>query len=186
MELVDNCVNYNCDPLPAYDSTINNCGTKNVNSGANTIWLFECGHLPTDPGDEDELNQMVDAGFATKLDNLKIGFGDPAEQTAEPGTSCGNTEVTTYDRTLTIVDRKVTSANNEFYNIAKKRDYNGFVIKECGTSGIDPRVSYVAGRVNMRAFRAFGDTNKTPQEFRALLSWSDIDEPVIADFTEAP
>ncbi len=185
-ELVDNCVNYNCDPLPAYDSTINNCGSNIVNSGASTIWLFECGYLPEDSGDEATLDEMVADGHATKLDNLKIGFGDPTPTTAEPGTSCGNTVVTEYARTLNIIDRKVTSANNEFWNTAKKRVFNGFVIKECLTSGIDPRVSFVSAEVSLAAFRSFADVKASPQEFKATLTWNDIDEPVIEDWTEAP
>lgn len=185
-ELVDNCTNYNCEPLPERDNTIEACGAQVVNSGVSDLWLFECGFLPEDPGNEAELDQMVADGQATKISNIFMGLGDPSKVEAEPGTSCGNKVTVSYDRTAQITDRVVTSANNDFWNVAKKRVYNGFVFKECPTAGLAARVSFVSAETSMEAFRKFGNHKTIPQEFSAGLSWSDIDDPTIHAWTEAP
>lgn len=184
-EAVDNCVNYNCDPLPAYESTIENCGANGRKGGANILYLFECGWLPEDPGDEEELEQMVTDGQATKLENLKIGFADPAEVTQEAITSCGNQIIVDYDRTATVEDFKVTSGNSDFWNIAKKRVYNGAVLIECETSGLPRQVSYIDAEISLKVFRTLPNTNKELQKYSGTLLWSDIDDPTQIAFTAA-
>lgn len=184
-QLVDNCINYNCDPLPDYDSTIQNCGSNGRKGGASTLYLFECGYLPDDPGDEEELDQMVEGGFATKLENLKMGFSDPSEVTQDPITSCGNTVTVTYDRTATIEDFKVTSNNTDFWNTAKKRVYNGAVLVECETTGLTPAATFIDAQISLKVFRTLPNTNKEFQKYSGSLLWSDIDDPEQVDWTAA-
>jgi hypothetical protein len=181
--MADNCVNYNCDDLGEYDSTLAQCGAKRRTAGAATMYLLECGITPTDPGDQDELDALVTAGTATMISNVKIGFGQPAEITSEAITSCGTTEVINYTRTFTLEDGKVTLTNTAFWNQAKKRVFNGAVLIECPTSGLDPLVTFIDAELSLGGYRDFPNTNEQIQKYVITGSWKALDDPLQYDYT---
>lgn len=175
------CINYNCADLPAYDDTIENCGSKVRLSGATYIGLVECGSAIANPSSASELNALIAAGNMTIIANIKSGFGDPASVTQDPITSCGTSIVTNYTRSLVLKDYKVTSGNTTFWNSAKRRSFAQMVIWECETDGLDPLVSFVDAEITVDSKRVFPDSNDQAQYYDVVLSWKSYDDPTQYD-----
>ena len=178
-----NCINYNCDELPPYESTIANCGAKGRNSGASTMWLLECGATISDPGNQAEIDALVLAGLATELENLKIGFAAPSPITQDSITSCGTPITINYTRTMSIEDAKVTTGNTEFWSTAKKRTYGGVILKECSTTGLDEVTTFIDAEVSIESYRDFPNTQDQLQKYIVTGSWKSYDDPLQYPYT---
>lgn len=181
----NNCINYNCAEPPPYDSTLANCSSAVRGGGANVLFLLHCGTVINDPGDEAELNAAVLAGNATRVENIKLGFGVPAPVEIDPTTSCGSKKVSTYDRTADIEDFKVNVTNSDFWDTVKDIVYEGFVVIECETKGLTQHTLFVDAEVSVRAYENFPNTVATPQNYVAQLLWRSLANPKRTEFTAA-
>ena len=67
-----NCYSYNCDD-PLGNHLLNDCGNEKQ-GGIKDIIILECNHQLTDPSSQAQVEDEINAGRATKIQNLKIGF----------------------------------------------------------------------------------------------------------------
>lgn len=181
----NNCVNYNCEEPPPYDSTLEQCSSQVRGGGANVLYLLHCGTVVQDPGSEAELDELVDDGLATKVENIKFGFGVPAPVEIDPTTSCGSSKVSTYNRTADIEDFKVNVTNSDFWDTVKNIVYEGFVVIECETKGLTQHSLFVDAETSVRAYENFPNVIDTPQNYVAQLLWKSYSNPKRTAFTAA-
>lgn len=179
------CLNYNCDELPEYENTISLCAANTRNGGASTFYLIECGESVTDPGDEDELDALVAAGGAVKIENVKIGFAAPTAVTIDPITSCGSIKTINYTREANIEDYKVTLLNTAFWSVAKKRTYGAAVMIECETSGLARLVTVINSEIDVESYRDFPNNQDAAQKYVITLRWKSLDDPLQEVYTAA-
>lgn len=174
---MQNCVNYNCEELPDYEETLSECAAEGRLAGASGMYLIECGATLEDPGDQTELDALVDAGDAKFIPGVKIGFSAPSPIEVDSTTSCGTKKTINYNREFAGEDYKVTIANTTFWSTAKKRVYGGVVLVECSTEGLDDVVTFIDAEVTITSYRDFPNTNEQLQKYVFGGKWKSIDDP---------
>lgn len=179
----NNCLNYNCDDLPDYDQTLDNCGAKGRLGGASVLYLIECDATINDPGSQTDLDTAVTNGDAYLIDNVKIGFGQPSPIEVDSTTSCGTKQVANYNREFSLEDYKVTAGNTEFWSTAKKRVYGGAVLVECTTDGLDAVVTFINAQITIESYRDFPNTNEQLQKYVVTGKWKSYDDPLQITYT---
>lgn len=172
-----NCINYNCDPLEEYEVSLSQCGAKTRKAGASTFVFLECDHTMTSPTTQ-QLQAQYDAGKATVITGVKLGFNDPSAVTVPPTTSCGVEETIEYTRSANVEDYKVTIQNTLFWNSAKKRSFGGVLIFQCETEGLDAQVTWIDAEVSVAVFKKSGNTTSEVQFYAGTLSWKGLDDPL--------
>lgn len=175
------CLNYNCEPLGQYDSSIDNCSSNIVKGGFSQLYLLECSAELVDPGSQTEIDALVASGEATLISSIKGGWGAPNEVTADPITACGTAVTTNYEWEASIEDFKVTAGNVSFWDGANRRSFGGALFVECPTEGLPERVSYVDAEIKVSAFREMPNNNNEAQKFVITLRWKSLASPVVYD-----
>jgi len=113
-----------CNP-GLLDHNVLECGYKL--GGISALLIGQRGTVLADPSDEVEVQNLIDAGLAKLVDQIRgeIAAGSPILIDSLVG--CGTQDRINEDRTFTWVDGNVTEENSAFYNdINKKRV--GFIL----------------------------------------------------------
>lgn len=164
------CISYNCtDPIGEH--TMNDCGTERQ-GGASAALLFACGSLPTDPTNGIEINALIAAGNAWKIENVNVSYEAASPVTIDSNVPCQPPVLINYDRTGTLVDTNVNENNVEFYNnvFSGKRKFGGMLIIECGNED-DPKAKYIDKTISWTGSDIMPNNNSEWQRFEAAFSW---------------
>lgn len=174
------CSNYNCDSLTDHEVSNESClGPRN--GGSAQLIIFDCGITVTDPTDGTEINNLINAGSAYLVENVKAGLDAPSPVTIPSVTSCGSDRVINLDYTGTIEDYTVTETNTSAFwgPLAKGRTMGAMMLYLCEQDGyankivwIDAEISFSGGlvvpNVNTEAIRyelSFAFRKNGPVEF---------------------
>lgn len=162
-------------PLEAYDN--GDC-YEQFAGGIKDIIIFTTA-LPVDPSSGSEILQMIADDEATVLESLKVGISAPSPITASTMISCSTDITTSYDRTITIMDGKVTDENIAFYNslnAATGFTAKGMLLRNCDTDRcfyIDDTLRFPGGLV------VPDNDNSDPQHFNFTATYRSIADPRI-------
>lgn len=171
--------NYNCADTPAYENDIEECGALQRLAGADSMVLLECDHGITDASNSTQVQDAIDNGRAHLLENLKIGFDEPAAVNAPAKTtSCGTIPIINYTRGLTIEDYKVTAVNAEFWNVVKGRVYGGAIVIACPTSGLSDVAFFIdSENTTITEFLNNGNDNDQVMFYTVKAAWKSLNDP---------
>lgn len=163
------CINYNCiDPLGQH--TLNQCGYERQGGAANAI-IFECGSLPQDPSDGNEINTLISNGKATVLRNVNISYEAASPVEIDSNIPCQPSKVINYDRSGKLIDTNINSSNVDFYNkLFSGRVIGGMIIEECGNDD-DPKAKYIDKPITFTGSDILPATDKEWQKFEATFKW---------------
>lgn len=166
------CTSYCDEELNSYNPIA--CDDYQL-SGVDAVVLFACGSEPADPTDGTEVQNLIDAGNAIKVSNVRIGLPAGSAVT-QPSPIAGGTDLTiNYDRTATIFDANMTVENNTFWNAALERRFGAALFHNVDAddcffvnppSGINTQISPVVL-----------DQNTEFRRYEGQFSWRDKSMP---------
>ena len=172
-----NCPSYDCgQEFPTY--TISGCSTK-YKGGANAAVFIRCGSSVSDPSDGTEIQNLIDAGNAVVVNNLKVNWDAPSAVTTPSYVGCVPDTLATQDWSITVIDRNVTAEASDFYG-SLIRDFGGelggIIIRDCGSN----RVHYVDEALTVAGGPVMPDQDTDIQRYELTLTYRSEDFPVIA------
>ncbi len=164
-------------PLDAYDN--GDC-YEQFAGGIKDIIIFTTA-LPADPSSGAEILQMIADNEAVVLEDLKVGIAVPSAISSSTMISCSSEITTSYDRSVSIMDGKVTDANIAFYNTLNAATgfvAKGMLLRNCDTE----RCFYVDELVRFPGGLVVPDNdNADPQHFEFTATYRSIADPRIYD-----
>lgn len=165
-----NCINYNCDPIGEH--TLNAaCGIELLGGMSDAI-LLDCNHTVTNPSSASQINANIASGNARLVKNIKIGLALGSAVKVDALIACGTARIVTYDRSGTLIDGNVNSANVAFYNtLFSGRKLGGIILNECGQEDTNPQVTWIDSEVEFTGDRIVPDNNKEFQKFEGTFTW---------------
>lgn len=154
------CVTYNCDNLTSHEASAESClGPRNGGS-AQLLWV-ECGVTVTDPTDGTEINNLITAGDAGLIENVKAGIDAPTPVTIASTTACGTERTINLDYTGTIEDYNVTEANTTFWGtLAKGRTIGGLMLYICEQDGYANKIVWIDAEITFSGGLVVPNTNE--------------------------
>jgi hypothetical protein len=142
------CINYNCTALGTHDLVT--CD-EFAPGGVKDIILIECGITVTDPSDGTEINNLLTAGDAKLVENVKWDKPLSAPIQVDSPVACRTPQLVNYDHTANLTDGNVTENNVDFYNeVNSGRSFGGLIVHECGLDRVtyyDEEIQATGGRV---------------------------------------
>ena len=154
------CVTYNCDSLVDHEVSNESClGPRN--GGSAQLIIFDCGTTPTDPTDGTEINNLITAGTAYLVENVKAGLDVPTPVTIASTTSCGTDRTINLDYTGTIEDYTVTESNTASFwgPLAKGRTMGGMMLYLCEQDGYANKIVYIDAEITFNGGLVVPNTN---------------------------
>jgi hypothetical protein len=179
-----NCLNYDCTTSIGTHSE-NRCGEELL-GGASGLLLLECNHQLTSASSVSQINAEIAAGRAHLLRSVKIGVEAPSAVEIDSNVSGGSTKLVTYNRTLTLIDGNVSSANVSFYDgVFGGRQFGGAILYLVGTEEststlvyyIDAAISFTGGLVipnDQNSYMTFTGTAKWKKKTMPTLATAPV------------
>ena len=175
------CETYNCDDEFG-TQTLVDCNTA-YTGGIKNIILLLCGHTVTDASDGVQINANIDSGKAVLIKNIKANLPDPSPRTATPPIACQPDTVTTYDRTLVVVDGNVNQANNAAYidPIVSGASFDSVIVDECEADRVTWLRPDGSGSFTGQGGRVIPESNGEFQVYNLTLAWTSRTEGEITN-----
>jgi hypothetical protein len=167
------CTDFGCSAL--LDHTLSDCG-EIATGGIDAALFIKCGITVADPSDDVEITALIVAGDAKVVKGVKIGVDAASPIEIDPVISCAPPKIVNYDRTGTIFDANVNTANVTFYNdILIDRSFGGVIFRECG----EGRVTYVDAEIILNGSRIIPNDSNEAQRWEATFKWKSKTEGTI-------
>lgn len=169
------------DGWETYDGSICDSFTSGIDAailfkvGVDKSDIFT-GSEPNETIDPVKVQALLDSGDAQIINGLRIGIDAPSAQTSDSYVACAPDTVSTYSRTLTWKDRKVTGVVTRFYNsinAASGFTVGSMLLHECASD----RATYINALMNFQGGRVSPE-GKELQRFEFTVSWEHTDDPL--------
>ena len=150
-------------------------------SGMSELVIF-LGDLPSNPSSGAEIQALINSGDAVYIPRIQATLNAPEANEVTRKQACAPSTVSTYNRTLTLMDDDVTPNNVLAYNslnASSGRQFSGLLVYECAADRatfVEAVVSMVGGRVT------FENDQDDIQHFAFTLSWKDRFDAEIVDW----
>lgn len=171
------CPSYCFSELGDYSAQLDVCTSKGIVAGVSNIVLLECGATLADPENGTEVNALISAGMAKLITGIKLGLGDPSQNTAPSITSCGSDLTVSEDRTFEAEDYKVNKAVAAFWNQANGRLFGGAILQKCEADGEDAMCYFIDSPIQLRTVLKSSNTNKELVSYNIGGKWTAKDNP---------
>lgn len=138
------------NPLVDYIASPAECAPT-FPSGISDMVAF-LGNLPSNPSDASEVQAMINAKTAVYIPRIQATINAPEANEVTRKIACSPPTVSTYNRTLTIMDDDVTPNNVLSYNslnASSGRQLTGLLVHECAANRatfIDATITLIGGR----------------------------------------
>ena len=166
-----NCVSYNCQSLSTWESTLDNCATYRA-GGSSSIIILACDAVLTDPTSLAEVEALILAGTAWRLENVKVGFAPQSPETVAPVTSCGTERVINNSYSATIYASQVSPSNATFINsLTSGYVTGGLMFGVCETDGLTNLLLYADAEISYQGGLVLPDTNSDLIRFEMTATW---------------
>lgn len=169
-----NCPSYDCQEWQEYDYS----GCAKYLGGVRHLVLVKCG-TTLDPSDGTAIAAAVAAGNAKVIKDILLDFGAPSPVKVDSLVAGVPQIVATYDRTATLVDRKVSADNVTFYdsiNSSNGYTVGGAILYEVS----EDRVSVIEAPITLEGGRILPASDGEPQRFEFTMNWRAKNDPAIA------
>lgn len=161
--------------LPTHDQV--NCDNY-FPGGITELIIFNSDANITDPSDETQINNELNAGNAFHVKDIHGEVPEPSEKTVNDPTD-NSAVLLSFDRTISWQDWNVTQDNDNFYNELNK--FRGQVLLYEVLNDGTGRVTWISDFVTFMAKRTVPQSDGEMQSWTVQGAWSAFDSPQIAD-----
>jgi len=166
------CVSY-CDSS-LLDHNLVNCNEYKL-GGVSAILVGACGTELVDPSDATEVQDLIDAGTAKLIEDIRFALPAGSPVTVDSPIGCGTPIRINEDRTATLYDANVTDENNTFWNDVNNRRIAWILAFLCDSG----TVIYINPNVGITTSANFiiPEQNNELQRYEVTFSWRDKNIP---------
>ncbi len=170
------CISYCADGF--LDHTLIECDEYKL-GGISQLIIGDCGTALTDPTDAAEIQELLDAGTAKLIQNVRMSLPAGSPVTVDSPIGCGTTLRINEDRTATLFDANVLNGNVEFYNSLNNRKVAWLLLYLCDSD----KALYVnpPQAINTSVSQIIPEQNNELQRFEGTFAWRDKNIPLQYD-----
>jgi hypothetical protein len=139
------------------------------------ILVGACGTELVDPSDAVEVQNLIDAGTAKIIEDIRFALPAGSPVTVDSPIGCGTPIRINEDRTATLYDANVTDENNTFWNDVNNRRVAWILAFLCDSG----TVVYINPSVGITSSANFiiPEQNNELQRYEVTFSWRDKNIP---------
>lgn len=129
-----------------------------------------------------KVQALLDTNRARIVNGVRMGIEAPSEVTSDSFMACAADVVVTYDRSITLKDRKVNQVGITFYNSINSAAgfvIGGMLIHECAAN----RITYVDRRLSLSGGR-ISPEGKELQRFEFTLKYEGVGDDRILPYAD--
>jgi hypothetical protein len=139
------------------------------------ILVGACGTELVDPSDATAVQNLIDAGTAKLIEDIRFALPAGSPVTVDSPIGCGTPIRINEDRTATLYDANVTDENNTFWNDVNNRRIAWILAFLCDSG----TVVYINPNVGITTSANFiiPEQNNELQRYEVTFSWRDKNIP---------
>jgi hypothetical protein len=139
------------------------------------ILVGACGTELVDPSDATAVQDLIDAGTAKLIEDIRFALPAGSPVTVDSPIGCGTPIRINEDRTATLYDANVTDENNTFWNDVNNRRIAWILAFLCDSG----TVVYINPNVGITTSANFiiPEQNNELQRYEVTFSWRDKNIP---------
>ena len=150
-------------------------------SGMSDMVAF-LGDLPSNPSDPTEVQALINSGDAVYIPRIQATLNAPEPNEVQRKIACAPVTVSTYNRTLTIMDDDVTPNNVLAYNslnASSGRLLTGLLVHECAAN----RATFIDASITLIGGRQTDENDEGElQHFNFEARWKKVGDAEIVDW----